>query len=700
MDNGSSLGNNRRSHPAWLNFSGGLLVCCLVFSGWLLSGCGGGSSRPNLLLISIDTTRADHLGAYGYERAHTPSIDALAAEGFLFRRHLTPVPLTLPSHTSLMTGRFPPTHTVHDNGTFIVPETEQTLAEVLRQEGYRTSAFVGAFPLAAQFGLDQGFDLYEDTFHASEADRQRQMQDIFFDERRAGAVVDAAISYHEERKAGPFFTFLHVFDPHQPQMPPAPYDIEYRDRPYDGEIAYVDAQLGRFFDFLKERGEWDNTLVVLTADHGEGLGEHGELTHAILLHQATLHIPLILRGPGIPHGETREWTVSTQLFATLLERLGIQVPAMEKSPSHSLWPIVEAGGQAPGSYPRFTAFFETIAPLTTQGWSQLTAFMREDWRLVHGPTPELYQLDRDPGEQTNLFTAEPEVGEGLSAGLQTFLADFETKSVSESMGTIDEETRERLEALGYLQAGGEELGSLSDLLDVEGRINPRDRVVDVAIFSEAKSAMARRNWALAERLWQEIKRRSPDNTTAYRGLAQLYGMTEDWEAAFAAIDQALVRRPTANDMLRMKGELLIQIGRYQEGLDHLLALPSDSVQASTWIGRAYQGLDQGEEAMAWFRKGLELQPTHRWLRLYTANQLANDGSVAEAEAMYREIVANAPYFSLVFYNYGKLLFDQGRYDHARGLFERAATLDPEHEMTRQALQRLAQRRSEELGESR
>ena len=249
----------------------------LLLLGWcVLLAAGCGRSQPNLVVITLDTTRADHLGIYGYEKARTPNIDALADGGFLFHNHLTPIPITLPSHTSLFTGHTPPVHTVRDNGTFYVPEGEVTLAEVLSDASYDTSAFVAAFPLAKQFQLDQGFGYYDDNFQKDRfSDPRMGGRDIFFDERPAGQVVDSAIEYHRDRKGGPFFTFLHFFDPHQPQLPPAPYDLEFRANPYDGEIAYVDNELKRFFDLLKERGEWENTIVVLTADHGEGLGEHG-----------------------------------------------------------------------------------------------------------------------------------------------------------------------------------------------------------------------------------------------------------------------------------------------------------------------------------------------------------------------------------------------------------------------------------------
>lgn len=666
-----------------------LIGPCVLILGLWLTACGS-PPRPNVLLISMDTTRADYLGAYGRQEAHTPHIDSLAAEGFLFRRHLTPVPITLPAHTSLMTGHYPPSHTVHDNGTFIVPDGAVTLAEVLSDSGYDTAAFLGSFPLGAQFGLDQGFEVYDANFKSGNEDPTREGRGIYFDERRAGQVVDAVLDYWNGRSGNrPFFTFVHVFDPHQPLDPPAPYDVQFRTSPYDGEIAYVDAQLGRLFEALRASEQWDNTLVILTADHGEGLGEHGESTHAMLLHQATLHIPLILRGPGIPVGETREWTVATQLFQGLLDILQITPPEVSIPRSPSLWPLVENGGEAPAGYPRFTAFFETIAPRTSQGWSQLTAWMKGDWRLVHGPNPELYDLGDDPEERHNRFAVEPAMATGLFDELRTFLAEYEAESVGASVQEIDRETMERLAALGYLQGDLSAVSSMSDLLDVEGLPNPRDRVADINLVSDAKAAMSHGKWIVAEKLWLQVLERSPQHMEAYRALAVLYGYQEDWVRSFEYIDRALEALPSSQEMLRLKGEVLVQLGRSQEGLDILQELPLDSLRATTWLGMALQGLQRASEAEEAFRRGVELEPENRWAKLYLANRLGANGQWDDAERLYQDIIGQAPYFHLAFYNYGRLLIDRGELVRARGLLERSALLAPQHQPTRVALRYLS-----------
>ena len=284
-----------------------VLPCLLLL---LVSACGGGGAsagRPwNVLLVTFDTTRADHIGCYGNERIQTPTLDGLAKDGVRFARALSAVPITEPSHSTIITGRYPIAHGVRDNGLFVLGDDQLTLAEILKSHGYDTAAAIGAYPLLSRFGLNQGFDLYDDhltgIYEDWRGERTVPKQELFFDERRAAQVNEAILPWLEEHaKTGdgkPFFAWVHYFDAHQPFDPAPPYDQLYADDLYDGEIAYADSRLGFLLDRLKQLGELDRTLVVMTADHGEGLGEHDELTHAILAYDSTLHVPLIIRPPG------------------------------------------------------------------------------------------------------------------------------------------------------------------------------------------------------------------------------------------------------------------------------------------------------------------------------------------------------------------------------------------------------------------
>ncbi|REK04568.1 MAG: tetratricopeptide repeat protein [Acidobacteria bacterium] len=650
--------------------------------------CGAPGRSPNLLVITLDTTRADRLGAYGYQAGTTPHLDALAERGAVLERHLTPVPITLPSHTTLFTGRYPPTHTVRDNGVFTVPESELMLAEVLRDRGYATYGFPAAFPLDGRFGIDQGFDLYDDDF--LDQDRgERDMPGLYFDERPAAEVVRAAISGLEARDPGrPFFAFLHFFDPHQPMQPAPPFDLRFRADPYDAEIAAVDHQIGKLFEYLRAAELLDDTIVLVTADHGEALGEHGELTHSILLHQATLHIPAILAGPGVPEGlRSEEWTSSTQLFATLIELLGLTAPDVPLA-GESLVPLLRNEGRRPASMAAFESYFETLAPRTTQGWAQLAAFMRGGWRLVHGPSERLYDLESDPRELADRRAEQQDVAAALRGELRDFLNEHETSSAGAAQQEIDAETQRRLAALGYLQSG--ESVAVGDFLDFEGRSDPHDLVIDVALFSQAKAATIAGQRLAAKALWEKVIERSPGNPTAYQGMAQLYSGAGDVGTAIAWAQRGLQRIPESEQLLEMAGVLLIEAKRYQEGIDHLRALPDpeEGVRTITWIAWALRELGEVEQAEEWLRRGLEVAPEDRWLRLYLANLLSRQQRFDEAEELYTEVLQSSPFFALAHFNYGLMLRDTGRTESALRRVARAAALAPSHEPSRRLLSEL------------
>ncbi len=586
-------------------------------------------------------------------------------------------------------GVTPPSHTVRDNGTFTVPKDEVTLAEVLRDAGYDTSAFIGSFPLESRFGLDQGFSTYDDELVKEDRPGSpvKIKTDIFFDERPASAVVDAAIAYHRKRAKTPFFTFLHFFDPHQPRRVPPPYDVEFRSHPYDGEIAFVDEQIGRFFAFLKERGDWEKTLVVLTADHGEGLGEHGELTHAILLHQATLHVPLIIAGPGVPKGEALEWTSSTGDYATTLELLGIPSQKDQPPVSPSLVPVMR--GEKQGA---FESYFETIAPRTSQGWAQLAGYMEGDFRFVHAPRPRLYNLAKDLGENENLADRRPELTAKLEQRLEGFLKSNERKSVAESFSSADKETMERLAALGYVRTGAGSMQGFGDMLAIDGLDDPRDRVVDISLFSEAKNSLMKGNIELARKLSLELIERSPGNPQGYQTLAIIAGQQGDYEECIDLLDKVLVLEPEDDRTRRLRGEVLIQMGRAKEGIAALEKMDDagTTIETCTWLGKGYADLGRVDDAVSWFQRGIEIEPRQPWLQLYLANLYAGNGRLDEAERLYRKIIGESPYFALAYYNLGKLMLDEGRRDAARKLFHRSLSLNPGHRPSMEAVELLGE----------
>ncbi len=387
-----------------------LAVCAL------LAGACGDSPRPNVLLVTVDTTRADHLGAYGYDRDTSPTVDALAAEGVLFEHAFAHAPITLPSHTSMLTGTFPLAHGVRDNGRFSVADDLETLPEMLRERGYATGAFVSAFVLDSRFGLDQGFDVYDDSFTAEWSEdklRDARIYNQMVTDRPADQTTQRAIAWLAEQAESPFFLWVHYYDPHQRYAPPHPWDQLYQDNLYDGEIAFMDSEIARLFDALRERGLWDRTAVLLTGDHGESLGQHGEATHAVLAYDSTLRVPLVIKPPAGVAVERKVVTESVS-HVDLLPTVGdlLDLPTPSGLPGRSLLPAIQ--GRAPSGRAADRAiYFESALPRFSFGWEPLFGVRAGSWKYIHAPEPELYDLERDPGEQRNIARAESERREEL-----------------------------------------------------------------------------------------------------------------------------------------------------------------------------------------------------------------------------------------------------------------------------------------------
>jgi tetratricopeptide (TPR) repeat protein len=385
------------------------------------------------VLVTIDTLRADHVGCYGAGSASTPTLDALARRGVRFATAISPAPLTLPSHATLLTALDPPEHGVRANGAFRLAEEIPTLAEELADAGFAGAAFVSAFVLDRRFGLARGFAHYDDSLGV-------QADDLAVASRPAGQTVDAALAWLEGAPER-FFLWLHLYDPHAPYEPPEPHLSRLLGQPYDGEIAYADAEVGRLLAAVDARFPDGRTLVAVTADHGESLGEHGEPTHAYGVYDATQRVPLILAGPGLPAGAVVERLARlADVTPTLLALAGL--PPLERSSGASLLPLL---GAAPEAEPRL-AWVETLATQLDLGWSPLLGVRTSDHKYVRAPQPELYELATDPGETRNLAAQEP----GLVARLDALVeARAAGRTAAPNLG-VDAETAERLRALGYL----------------------------------------------------------------------------------------------------------------------------------------------------------------------------------------------------------------------------------------------------------
>lgn len=425
-----------------------------------------------MVLVSIDTLRADHVGAYGAADARTPTLDALAAAGARFERAISPAPLTLPSHSSLLTGLDPPGHGVRHNSVFRLAPDVPTVAERMHEAGYATGAFVGAFVLARQYGLGRGFDHYDDAVGQNSGSGA-----MGFAERRAAQVVDAALAWLETAP-GRFFVWVHFYDPHAEYQPPPGFAVSFGMRPYDGEIAYADAQLGRLLAAIDARWPDGRTLVAVTSDHGESLGEHGERTHSHLVYEATQHIPLLLRGPGIaPALVIRDVVALADVAPTLLALAG--APPLAGASGRDLRPLLQ-GRRLPDR----DAYVETLATQLDWDWSPLIGLRTGTFKYIRAPRPELYDLEHDPGETHNLAGQQPERARELDDRLSERLRG--TRGVGPTHDP-DAEERERLESLGYVVPHGV---APSRALGEVGGPDPKDEIAGVEAVQRADQLLS------------------------------------------------------------------------------------------------------------------------------------------------------------------------------------------------------------------
>ncbi len=644
-------------------------------------------ARLNVVLVTFDTTRADRIGDYGAGN-HTPHLDALAKEGVRFAHAYAPVPLTAPSHSTILTGLYPIAHGVRDNGLFVLGDEQETLAETLRDRGYATAAAIGSFPLISRFGFAQGFDLFDEditapleNFLGHEVGRK---EGLFFDDRPAGQVNAALLPWLREHADEPFFLWAHYFDPHHPHRPRAPYDEQFVDDSYRAEIAYADESLGRLIAELRALGVWDETIFVFTSDHGEGLGEHREITHAMLLYDSTLHVPLILRVPGVAGGRVIESRVGTvDLVPTLLELLGIE--SDREFHGRSLAPTLSTGDE-PEPRPLYA---ETLSPRLSHDWGELRALVADDHKYVFGPRPELFDLGEDPDELVDLVAERPERAERMQRQLAAFLRENAVAGLA-GPSEMDDDTRERLLALGYLSGSSAEERRIEDRLDPSGPA-PQDRVVDVNRMSEAKDLLYRGRPLEAKPLIEKLLADSPGSPYYQELLATA-------ELALGNLDEGLrlireLREKTTNNRALSRQALnaarTILAGGSDADIVRQFAAESlalfPSAEAQHVHARALHRLGLRDEYLDELRATLELDPEWVAARVDLGVELRLRGQLVAAEEELRRAIEDHPFYAHGFLHYGHLTFESGRSWEAINNYRRAVALEPYLLAARQAL---------------
>jgi arylsulfatase A-like enzyme/Flp pilus assembly protein TadD len=639
------------------------------------SGCQPPRSAQghHLVLISLDTVRADHLGAYGFAQATTPALDGLAQRGVRWTQVSAAAPLTLPSHATLMTGLVPPRHGLRLNGLGALPAGLPTLAQHLAAQGYDTAAFVGAFVLDHRFGLDRGFARYDDEIRRNIEGQAPRLEA----ERPAGAVIDRALAWLKSRPDPdkPFFVWIHLYDAHAPYQPPEPFLSRHAGRPYDGEIASVDHEVGRLLAALQERGVVDRTVVSVVADHGESLGEHGEQTHGLLLYQPALHVPWLLSAPGVvAEGEVVDAPAGlVDVAPTLAALLGAPWPVCAPPGcGRDLTPLLR-GGEVPAGEPS-PLYAETEYPATF-GWSPLAALRVGDLKLIASPRPELFDLARDERETANRAEQERRAYRELDTALQAIRA----ATTEIAAATPDAEALSRLAALGYV--GGGQVGKRA----IGDGAHPSERVADFHRWEalEGKVLLGQPETALDG--LRQLVDGDPRNPVFRGSLARLLRKLGHVEQALPLYRQAVADAPTDPDTWHNLAAVLREAGSTQaswEAAKQALRLDGKRPEALNLLGVAELATGDPSSALQRFRAALELDPRNATAWNNLGNVLRIAGQPGQAEHAFRRASELAPAYADPWSGLGALLVEKDRPAEAVPLLRKALELEPGFEEAR------------------
>jgi choline-sulfatase len=589
--------------------------------------------KSDVLLITIDTLRADHVGAYGFKNAETPTIDGLARNGVLFERAYSQVPLTLASHTSLLTGTYPFHNGVQDfTGQPLSPDI-RSVAQALQAKGYDTAAVVSSYVLDRSWGLNRGFNLYHDAFKGSSF----LENDPGLVERKAGASVDEALKWLRQNRTKPFFLWLHLYDPHSGYEPPEPFRSRFADSPYDGEIAYADRELNRVIAYLKQRGLYDRTLIILASDHGESLGEHGEKEHGFFVYHSTLRVPLVVKPPlssGIRAHHVSDPVPIMGIAPTILSTLKLHDPVEQQFETESLLTT--------GNSNSAPVYSESFYSFSSFGWSPVRTINERSYQFIESPKPELYDLRNDPEEKKNVIAEQPAVGSVLGQELKNLVLRFAPHEAPEGGTQLDAEAVEKLRALGYMAYRS----PVSAEALAAGLSDPKDKILDFNTLLDGVDAGKRGELDLERKLLSQVQESNPGMYLIPFLLGEAELKASDWKAAQAALERSLKLNPNFDQAMTALARAF-----HQQGMD---------AEALQWVEKAIQANSQN--LRAWYQKG--------WISV----KADPDGAMAAFE----RALEIQPGFAMAHRDLGIMLLQKGRYNEAVTHLKQAADLGLAH----------------------
>lgn len=646
----------------------------------------------NVLLITIDTLRADHLGCYGYSRAQTPNLDQLSQNGAIFWNATSVTPLTLPAHSSIMTGAYPLAHGVRDNGGYYLDNKWQTLAETMKASGFHTGGFISAFVLDRRWGIAQGFDEYFDHFELSKY-KAVSMDAV---QRRGDETLGKALAWLDKNKSSRFFTWIHFYDPHTPYDPPEPFRSQFQDKSwglYDGEIAFVDNLVGRIRDYLTANNLLNTTLVVITGDHGESLGEHQEGGHGFFIYDATTHVPLIILDPGEKPAKVADQVRSIDLFPTICEAVGVKIPSSVQGVS--LLPLVRGGTLSQ----KLIAYSESYFARFHYGWSELKSLRTPEYKYIDAPDKELYRLSQDRSEKDNLYATETSHAKPFEVEITRLVS---ISAAVETPKFVDEDSLNKLQALGYIGTYTAPLQSLSSgpLPDPKGKIRLYNLV------KNAQGAAAEDKTDEAFKQIRQVLQEDPRILEAHITLGNLYSKQKDYGRARESFQNALnlndkyaagifglaksyedegnldaaetgFRRLTELDPHDSKayfhlGEIALHRKQYDVAVSNFkraVDLDPDQAGSRNRLGACYLEMKDYDKALAEFQKALELNPRIPNSHFNTALIDEAHGKVDQAIQEYKKEAELFPETYAAYFNLSRIYRARGDLAEERNQLE-------------------------------
>jgi arylsulfatase A-like enzyme/Tfp pilus assembly protein PilF len=625
------------------------------------------NSGKNVLLITIDTLRSDRLSCYDSQYVHTPNIDSLAEKGILFSRAFANTSTTLPSHTNILLGVSPLYHGVHDNLHFVVREDFLTLAEHLKANGYATAAFVGAYPLDSRFGLAQGFDIYDDEY------MHRYDQNLSTLERRAEDVIDTAIE-SMEKISSPWFVWIHCYDPHLPYEPPEPFKSQFAENPYEGEVAYVDFMMGKLLKFLEEKRLMDETMIVFTGDHGESLGQHGEMSHGFYAYNSAIWVPLIINVPGLEAKRMQLNVSHLDIFPTVCDFAGVKKPSFLQG--SSLLPVLR--GKKLADRP---IFFESMYPYYSHGWAPLRGFIAGHEKFIDSPIPEVYDLEKDFDEATNLASARKL--DGYRNQLGVIIKDLSSPESLHSRESYDRETLKKLSSLGYIsRSPGAAKESFGQEDDVKTLLPFHNKVFEAMnMYGKGKTNEA------IEMLKNIITARK-DIGIAYYRLGFLFMNEGKTDEALEILRQGLSNVPDDYDVYRNYVNILRRAQKFDEIIEnfHEKSYREISVDPEIWnnLGFAYGQIEKWDEAINAYNRAVSLdskyaEAFHNLGDAYRLLAIKNKdrGLLKKSSEKFQKAIDADPNYPSPYFGLGRVHQILRNLDEAIYHFKKALELQPD-----------------------